>query len=61
MGQFGIRVGPAMSEYVLEQLGAARSTNEFPVMGGDARTGVAVRRLIARDALLDSIAHAKSS
>ncbi len=46
--QFGMRIEPAMSRYVVRQLGntASSSGASFPVMGGDARTGVPVRRLI---------------
>jgi hypothetical protein len=49
LAQFGIRIEPAMSDYVLRQL--ERSANApFPVMGGDARTGVPVRRFIPASA-----------
>ena len=44
---YGIRVEPEMGRYVirrLQQAGAA--LRELPVIGGDARTGVPVRRLI---------------
>ena len=48
LAQFGMRIEPAMSRYVVRQLGntASSSGASFPVMGGDARTGVPVRRLI---------------
>jgi hypothetical protein len=48
LAQFGLRIEPAMSEYVVRQIGnrASSSGASFPVMGGDARTGVPVRRLI---------------
>ncbi|MGB7159748.1 MAG: hypothetical protein WBD40_16905 [Tepidisphaeraceae bacterium] len=49
LAQFGIRIEPAMSAYVLRQLGN-RAVASFPVMGGDARTGVPVRRVIPRSA-----------
>ncbi|HEV2295791.1 MAG TPA: hypothetical protein VGR35_18225 [Tepidisphaeraceae bacterium] len=43
--QFGIRIEPAMSRYVLRQL-QERCGDSFPIMGGDARTGIPVRRFI---------------
>ena len=51
---FGLRIQTHMTQYVRRRLldgagnGARRS---IPVIGGDARTGVAVRRMIALDAL----------
>jgi len=42
-----------MTRYVLEQLRESNGPREFPVIAGDARTGVAIRKLIARDALGD--------
>ena len=53
LAQFGIRIEPAMTEYVLRQLDAhAPSHGSFPVMGGDARTGVPVRRFVPAAAFL---------
>ena len=54
LAQFGIRIEPQMSQYVLEQLaGASAAANaSFPVMGGDARTGAPVRRLIPAAAFI---------
>ena len=47
LAQFGIRIEPAMSAYVVRQLAQqAGAGASFPVMGGDARTGVPVRRFI---------------
>jgi hypothetical protein len=48
LAQFGLRIEPAMSAYVIRQLGntASSSGASFPVMGGAARTGVPVRRLV---------------
>ena len=47
LAQFGIRIEPAMSAYVLRQLAQQAGPGaSFPVMGGDARTGVPVRRSI---------------
>ena len=44
---YGIRVEPQMSEYVLRQLrNAAGALRELPVIGGEARTGVPVRKVI---------------
>ncbi len=45
LAQFGIRIEPAMCRYVLRRLQAS-SIDSFPVMGGDARTGVPIRRVI---------------
>lgn len=45
LAQFGIRIEPAMSRYVLRQLQVGPGES-FPVMGGDARTGVPVRQFI---------------
>jgi len=44
LGAFGIVVEPHMARYVLRRLAEAGGTlRELPVIGGDARTGVAVR------------------
>jgi hypothetical protein len=53
--QYGLRIGPAMGRYVLEQLARARtgsSVTLFPVIGGDARTGVPRRTIIPAQELL---------
>jgi hypothetical protein len=55
LAQFGIRIEPQMSQYVLEQLaGGSTADASFPIMGGDARTGAPVRRFIRAAAFLDS-------
>jgi hypothetical protein len=54
--RFGLRVRPEMGQYVLRRLAAAPS-DSIPVMGGDARTGVAVRQIIAAAALRDGLQH----
>ena len=44
---YGIHVEPEMSGYVLrrlQQAGNALRSASIPIMGGDARTGVAIRR-----------------
>jgi hypothetical protein len=51
LARFGLRVRPEMTRYILAQLGESDGPNEFPIIAGDARTGVAIRRSIARDAL----------
>jgi hypothetical protein len=46
---YGIRVEPQMSEYVLRRLkqaGDALSGASFHVIGGDARTGMPIRKMI---------------
>jgi len=45
IAQFGIRVEPEMSRYVLRRINSG-GAGSIPIMGGDARTGVAVRTLI---------------
>lgn len=45
LAQFGIRIEPAMSRYVLRRL-QDRAHPSFPVIGGDARTGAPVRQLV---------------
>ncbi len=54
LAQFGIRIEPAMSRYVLRQL-KDPAMQTFPIMGGDARTGVPVRRLIPASAFESSL------
>ena len=49
IAQFGIRIEPEMSRYVLGRLNSGADT--IPVMGGDARTGVAVRTMLASSEL----------
>ena len=44
IAQFGIRIEPEMSRYVLDRF--QRGAGSIPVMGGDARTGVAVRAMV---------------
>ena len=46
LAQFGIRIEPEMGNYVLRQLEKPAAGGSFPVMGGDARTGMPVRRMI---------------
>jgi hypothetical protein len=61
LAQFGIRIEPAMSQYVLRQLEDASSgAASFPVMGGDARTGVPVRRMIPASAFTTDAAANRS-
>ena len=47
---FRLRIGPHMTQYVQRRL-LGRELLKIPVMGGDARTGIAVRQIIALDAL----------
>lgn len=56
--QFGLRIDPAMSEYVLRQLNDA--TASVPVIGGDARTGVPVRKIIPAQSLLAGVSMAST-
>jgi hypothetical protein len=48
--QFGLRIQPHMTDYVRRRLRSGAHTS-VPVMGGDARTGVAIRKIIALQAL----------
>ena len=48
--RFGIRVQPAMSEYILAEL-KRNAQSEIPVMGSHARTGVPIRQHIPLSAL----------
>ena len=49
---YGIRVEPRMSEYVLRRLHqAGNALRELPVIGGEARTGMPVRKMIDLAAL----------
>ncbi len=52
-----IRVGPAMAAYIARRLAEAKDdpSQPIPVMGGDARTGVPVRRLVDPRVLLEHI------
>lgn len=54
LAQFGLRIEPEMTRYVIERLKAgAAEPEQLPVMGGDARTGAPVRRFIPPAALRD--------
>jgi hypothetical protein len=53
LARFGLRVRPEMTRYILAQLREPDGPHEFPVIASDARSGVAIRKLIARDALSD--------
>ena len=48
LDHYGIRIDPEMSEYVLRRLQEAGNEigQPIPVMGGDARTGVAIAQTI---------------
>lgn len=52
-----VRVGPSMAAYVARRLAAARQGqgDPFEIIGGDARTGVPVRRQVDPQVLLDRI------
>ena len=51
--RLGLRLGPEMSEYVLRRLRGG-GTEPIPVMGGNARTGAAVREIIEPSVLTAS-------
>ena len=47
LDNYGIRVEPHMSEYVLRRLSqAGDALRELPVIGGEARTGMPVRAIV---------------
>lgn len=48
--ELGIRIGPAMADYVARQRSTAPAA-PIPVIGGDARTGIPVRKLLDPAAL----------
>jgi hypothetical protein len=48
--QFNLRIGANMAKYVQLRL-LRRELSEVPIIGGDARTGVAIRQIIALDVL----------
>lgn len=48
--QFGLRMQPHMTRYLLEQLQRGDAT-EVALIAAEARTGLAVRKLIAMQAL----------
>ena len=56
---FGLRIQPNMTAYVRRRL-LSRAHESIPVIGGDARTGVAVRKLITLRALQQAAAGASS-
>jgi hypothetical protein len=41
-----LRIGPETAAYVLRRIDAGQAAPAFPVMGGNARTGVPVRLLV---------------
>lgn len=53
--RLGILLEPEMCRYVLKQLGTAPADDgagaSIPVIGGDARTGVALRRVVPLELL----------
>ena len=48
---FGLRIQTNMAQYVRRRLFDGGAQRAIPVIGGDARTGVAIRKIIALDAL----------
>ena len=48
---FGLRIQTNMTQYVRRRLLDGGPARTIPVIGGDARTGVAIRKIIALDAL----------
>jgi len=57
LDRYRIRVEPAMSEYAVRKLAQTANPSRktsFPVMGGDARTGIPVCQLISPNDLSDA-------
>lgn len=42
--KLGLRVGSAMSEYIVRQIAPPDAPPSIPVIGGDARTGIPARK-----------------
>jgi hypothetical protein len=53
--RYGLRLEPEMCRYVLKQLQLTPAKPSIPIIGGDARTGVAVRQLLATDEMRAAI------
>jgi hypothetical protein len=49
-----MRIQPEMGQYVARQLSKS-SLDSIPVIGGNARTGVAIRQLIAAKDLMSAL------
>ena len=52
--KYGLRLGPEMAAYVLRQLQEG-TLQTIPVIAGDARTGVAVRKQLPADELRQTL------
>jgi len=52
--RIGIRVEPEMAEYLGRQMQQQSGLGKVAVLGGDARTGVPVRRMVAVNELTRS-------
>ena len=52
--RFGIRIGDQTAQYVLDHMAQNAESSHLPVMGGDARTGAAIRAEIPLQLLLQS-------
>ncbi|MGH7214561.1 MAG: hypothetical protein ACREIT_07350 [Tepidisphaeraceae bacterium] len=59
--RFALRVEPEMSDYLLRRMIAPDGASTVPVIGGDARTGVSVRKMIPLDQLRDEALAASSA
>lgn len=51
LDRYNLRVEPEMGAYLLRKL-QAKQNAAIPVIGGDARTGIAIRQLVAASELL---------
>lgn len=57
---FGLRVRPEMGQFILKRMSSSPDAS-IPVIGGDSRTGVAVRQLLAARDLRDAMNSAGNS
>jgi ribosomal protein S6E (S10) len=56
--ELGLRIGPEMARYLVRSVQAAAGDGTIPIIGGDARTGVPVRKQVPLDRLRQLIAGA---
>ncbi len=61
VAQYQLRLGRHMQDYLLKQLASAPRDSAIPIIGGNARTGVAVRQLLAAGELQDAMTVPRAS
>ena len=55
LDRYNIRIEPEMSEYLLSRLNDRAAAGSIAIMGGNARTGVAIRQLVAANEIASGI------